>query len=290
MIKKIWLYFVVLCFVSAVINCAPPNDVVYSKDSKFGLIEVVKLYDNNILHICVDKNYGLTFSSFVKDDPSILACEYESLAFNGFAFNPNTKNILLLGLGAGEFLGYTNHYLKNVKVDAVEINDALISIVRDYRKLNSKNNNLICDDAFKYVAKKKAKYKLFKYDLIFSDIYFTKPSDAKNFIGFFKNVKRLMNKDAVFVFNAFVFFTPRSVMQEMFAEFDHVTAQNTQGEHNIIFICYQGAKKTTEQLVNASKTLQVKYNFRYCMPELVSKVIYIDAENNANWLKKFPEL
>lgn len=283
MFKNLKILFA-LCFYS--LSCSETQakpEVLFSQQSEYGLIEVVDLFSKDTLYVCVDKDYRLTFSSFSKDDQTIMASEYDTFASNGISINPNIEKILILGLGAGEFLGYMTSYLKTVSVKAIEINPVLISIVKDFRKLKPKNTELIQGDAFKYISETKE-----KFDLIFSDIYLTKPNAAEEFKDFSKKIKNILSQNGILVFNAFVPFTPKSLVEDLLKQFDNVTAQVTQMGYNVVFICYQGKQKTKEELLKNATEMQKKYKFRYSLPELTMKMSHIKPENQNEWINKFP--
>lgn len=261
--------------------------VVYSKSSKFGLVEVIEAGEFDTFNLCENKNYNLVHSTFSKHDLSLLFNEYEQLITTSFCFANDMQSVLLLGLGGGEFLGYLSHYFKNLKIDAVEINPAIIAVVQDFRKLNPVNTNFICADAFKYLADADK-----KYDLIVSDIYFFQPNLSANYENFFKKIKSKLNKGGVFVMNAFVPFMPQKVIKDMFDNFRNVAALTTSADCNILFICYQEDFKTSaetiDELMLTAIDIQKKYNFRYPLTELVTKIVSIN--DASNWINKFPEL
>lgn len=261
--------------------------VVYSKSSKFGLVEVVEFDQPGIFHLCENKNYNLVHSTFSNHDLTLLFNEYVQFLTTSFCFTNDMQSVLLLGLGGGEFLGYLSHYFKNLKIDAVEINPASISVVQEFRKLNPVNTNFICADAFKYLADVDK-----KYDLIVSDIYFFKPNLSDDYKNFFKRIKSKLNKGGVFVMNAFIPFMPKKVIKDMFDNFDNVAALTTSAYCNILFICYsddlKSAAETIDELMLTAIDVQKKYNFRYPLTELVTKVVSVN--DASTWINKFPEL
>lgn len=261
--------------------------IAYSKSSSFGLVEVIAADQPGTFNLCENKNYNLVHSTFSNNDLTLLFNEYEQFITTSFCFTNNMQSVLLLGLGGGEFLGYLSHYFKNLKIDAVEINPAIISVVQEFRKLNPSNTNFICADAFKYLADVDK-----KYDLIVSDIYFFKPNLSDDYKNFFKRIKSKLNKGGVFVMNAFIPFMPQKVIKDMFENFNNVATLTTSMGCNVEFICYQEDFKTSintiDELMLTAKDVQKKYNFRYPLTELVTKIVSI---NDASiWINKFPEL
>ena len=156
-------------------NAASPL-IIHSKDSPFGLIEVVSTSEPGVLSICENKDYGTMHSRFKQGDPTYLGLSYAPLVTTGFCFPEKLNKVLLLGLGAGDFLGYLKNYFPAVEVDAVEINPAMIDIGKKFREADMKGiANYHCRDGFDYVDEIKE-----HYDLIFCDMYLEKPSIAKN--------------------------------------------------------------------------------------------------------------
>lgn len=265
------------------------RNVVYSKTSKFGLIDVIVRGEPGMFDVCENKNYNLSHSTFSNTDNTLLIDEYEILTTASFLFNNSIKDVLLLGLGGGGFLGYLDNYWPNMTVDAVEINPAIMSVVREFRKLTPKNTKFICDDAFKYIANTDK-----KYDLIISDVYFFKPNLLDDYKDFFRRVKKKLNKGGIFVMNAFIPYIPKLVIKDLFANFENVAALVTTAGYNVVFICYTEDYKTSietmDELMVEAKEMQDKYQFRYSLTELVSKVVHITKEHTIEWINKFPDL
>jgi spermidine synthase len=284
------LFRVFFCFLAvSIVNVAQPNvvpAVLFSKKSPFGLVEIVTTSEPGILNICENGDYSLTHSIIVQGDSTYLGAAYEPLATTSLCFVKDFKKILLLGLGAGEFLGYLLNYFLDVQVDAVEINPAMIEIVKKFRKIDSKNTvNFICEDAFKYVITINK-----NYDLIYCDVYFFKPSVAKEYKDFFEKVKKHLKDDGVFIWNAYLPFIPKIVVADMFKNFENVTAAITNEGLNVVFICYQGPEKNRESLEEIAKDMQSKYNFRYALPDQLQKFKSIVTADYDTWIAKFPEL
>ncbi len=287
MFCKIGLLFCFL-FIGAVYGdgkIATPT-VLYSKQSPFGLIEVVTTWDPGVLNICENKDYSLTHSIIIQGDTTYLGAAYEPFATASFCFVKNVENVLLLGLGGGEFLSYLINYFSSAHVDTVDINPAMIEIVKKFRKIDTGNLvKFICKDAFKHVANIKN-----YYDLIYCDIYFFKPSMIKEYENFFERVNSRLNEGGVFIWNAYIPFIPRIVVEDMFKNFKNVTATILNEGLSIVFICYQGPEKTKENLEKIANDMQAQYNFRYSLPDLLKKFVFISSVEREAWIAKFPIL
>ncbi|MBY0281849.1 MAG: class I SAM-dependent methyltransferase [Alphaproteobacteria bacterium] len=234
----------------------------------------------------MSKDYDAVHSFILPGDPTYLeSAQYQIFTTIGFCFAKNLKDVLLLGLGGGEFLSYLNNYFLNTHVDALDINPAMFEIIEKFRKINSNLNQFICDDAFKYVFKMKD-----SYDLIYCDVYSDKPFPSETYKGFFEKAREHLNEGGVFVWNAFIQEISRTIVERMFESFENIMAIATDDGSNIVFICYQGTKKSKENLEEAANNMQAQYNFRYALPDLMKKAVPISREDKAAWVMKFPVL
>ena len=281
----LFLYF----FIVTVVHGAQQtiaHTVVYSNNSPFGLIEVVTAWEPGVLYVCENKDYSLVHSIITQGDTTYMGAPYEPLATASFCFTKCVKSVLLLGLGGGEFLSYLINYFRDTRTDVVEINPAMIEIVKEFRKIESKKTvKFICKDAFKHIASIST-----NYDLIYCDIYFFRSSTAKEYESFFYRVKKHLNESGVFVFNAHIPSIPQVVVTDMFKNFENVTAAITSEGSNIVFICYQGSAKKKEDLEKIAKDMQSKYNFRYALPNQLQKFKFIPPAERNTWIAKFPVL
>jgi spermidine synthase len=280
------LFKVGMCFyflVVTTIQSAAPT-ILYSKDSSFGLIEVVTTSTPGLLSVCEDKHYDIYQSMFMQGDPTYLGLWYQPLATTCLCLVKNFEKVLLLGLGAGDFLSYMLKYFPKIQVDAVEINPVMIDIVRKFRDTKG-IVRLIKGDAFKYIADVKQ-----SYDCIYCDIYFVKPFIAKEYKDFFERINSHLNSGGVFVFNAHIPFIPRVVVEDMFKNFENVVAAVANDGLNVVFICYQGRTKSKEDLEKIAKDMQSKYNFRYSLTDQLQKFKLITPADHETWAAKFPVL
>ncbi len=281
----IFLFFLVITVIHGAQQTDAPT-ILYSKQSPFGLIEVVATTEPGILKICENKVYNVIHSTFKQGDPTYLGLLYAPLVTTSFCFSKDLEKVLLLGLGAGDFLSYMMKYFPKIDVDAVEINPVMIDIVKKFREEDMKKvPNYLCEDGFKYVDKIKK-----KYDLIFCDMYFGKPSISKNYKDLFKKLKSCLEEGGAFVFNAYIPFMPQSVIEDMFRSFENITAIVANDGSNIVFICYQGLAKSKEDLEKIAKNMQAKYNFRYSLTDQLQQLKLILPADHETWITKFPVL
>jgi hypothetical protein len=80
------------------------------------------------------------------------------------------ESVLLLGLGAGDFLCYFATYFPFARVDCVEINKVMVDIFKKFRLVNPSMTNIVIEDAFKFIEKMSS-IKTQAYDIIYCDLY-----------------------------------------------------------------------------------------------------------------------
>lgn len=287
MLFRVGIYICFLIGVASYSNQqASTPTILYSKQSPFGLIEVVATEEPGVLKICENKIYDVIHSTFMQGDPTYLGLLYVPLSTISFCYAKNLKKVLLLGLGAGDFLSYMMKYFPNTEVDAVEINPVMIDIVKKFREQDmQKAPRYFCEDGFKYIDKIKR-----KYDLIFCDMYFGKPAISQNYKDLFEKLKNCLEEGGAFIFNAYLPFMPRAVIGDMLKCFDNSVAIIAKDGANIVFICYQGSLKRKEGLEKIAQEMQSKYNFRYPLDEQAKQLKLISPADHETWVSKFPVL
>lgn len=108
------------------------------------------------------------------------------------------KKILILGFGAGSAAKVINKAFPKAQIVGVEIDPKIIELAKKYFDLEKvKNLKLVVDDAYLWVKRAEE-----KFDLILIDIYRGEeiPESCQS-AEFFKNVKRLLAKDGMAIFN-----------------------------------------------------------------------------------------
>lgn len=254
--------------------------VVYSKSSRFGLIEVIETHEPDVFNLCENGTYSIAHSFFKRFDYQYLGFEYEKLITLSICFSGKLDKIILLGLGAGELLGYLGSYFEHAVIESVDINPVMFDVVKDFRKINKKNMKFKCCDAFEYVKTCDK-----KFDLIVSDIYFFSDPTAEEYRGFFASINRMLAEDGVFAINAIIEL-PSKVVEDLYSNFQNVIPIDT-GNSAVVFICYNGALKSPGQLKLVAESLQKKYQFRYNMADLLEKLLTSPSLNKQFWIARF---
>ena len=117
---------------------------------------------------------------------------------------PENSTALLLGLGGGSVANMLHENLK-MKVDAVELDERMVTIAQNYFSLNP-NVNVIVDDARHYVEITKKNYDCVFFDVFKGDVM---PVHVLT-IESFNSVKSILNKEGIVVINFHGFLTGKT--------------------------------------------------------------------------------
>ncbi len=163
--------------------------------------------------------------------------------------------ILILGLGGGNLvkLLYEN-FSFNDKIIAIEIDEVVIEIAKnEFDIKEQKKLRIICQDALKYVKNTKQQFDYIFIDIFVDDVV----PDAFFAQNFWINIKRILNKNGRFAFNAGI-----------------NSKSKTQIENLVSFLKNNFNIKVFEK-VNATNTLVVgeKSSFEYKSKEKVTNLI-----------------
>ena len=145
------------------------------------------------------------------------------------------NNCLILGLGGGSAAGLVRKYWQTSNIVGVDIDSVFVEFGRKYMKLDEVDVEIYIQDASEFI-KEDGK----KYNLILIDMYvgyevpegFTKPA-------FLKQIKKMLNKDGILVFNRLYFDEKRKLAEEFstLLEKEFESVERVYPEANIMFIC-----------------------------------------------------
>jgi spermidine synthase len=130
---------------------------------------------------------------------------YSRSMFLSYLFQPQPVQVLIIGLGGGAMVHFLKHYDPQVRVDAVEIDPAVVKIADEYFECRTGGNlNIITADGIKYLETTEA-----RYDVIYLDA-FLKPTSDTDVAGaplrmktqeFYKMMQSKLRPAGVVVFN-----------------------------------------------------------------------------------------
>lgn len=228
-----------------------PRKVVYQGD---GIYEKITIFDDRLLDgrktrfLLMDKsNAGAMLL-----DSDDLAYDYSKYYRVYKLFTPKVSDALVLGGGAYSIPKGILAEIEGVTVDVSEIEPSLYELAKKYFELseNKRLKNYVVDGRrFLYDSQK-------KYDLIFSDVYFSLYSIPIHFTTceFFELVKDKMRDDGIFIANLIgaldperspFLFSEIKTLQKVFPNyylFATVSPDKT-FEQNLIYVGYKSEKK-----------------------------------------------
>jgi spermidine synthase len=131
-------------------------------------------------------------------DPTALRLIYSRYTSLGFAFRPDARKLLLIGLGGGSIPKKLQKEFSSLEIDAVEIDPEVIQIAKSHFNVReSKNLRLHAQDGRLFLTRTQT-----QYDIILLDAYYT---DAMPFHlatkEFFELAQRKLTPNGIIVAN-----------------------------------------------------------------------------------------
>lgn len=83
-------------------------------------------------------------------------------------------SLLMLGLGGGTSLRTLRHLCPDLKITAIELDEEMIQLARDYMQLDTLDIEVIPGDAYAWLRKNRR-----KFDVIFDDVYGVTTTDVE---------------------------------------------------------------------------------------------------------------
>ncbi len=140
------------------------GDIIHSKYYNSTLVEVV---DDGI-HRSLYFSGSILQSRLSTSHKHILSLHYPRYMVSALLCQPNPKNILIIGLGAGSLIHYLSYHYPHCKIDTVEYSRDIINIAKKYFHIKeNKNISLYCRDGLDFLKTSRGK----NYDIIFIDAF-----------------------------------------------------------------------------------------------------------------------
>ncbi len=200
------------------ISCSTSLRTVSGYGHRTGTIEFEE--QSQFSHIRVRRRGSIASLNFVRDDgretvqsimnlskPHDLLAPYSRYMFASYLFKRQQRRVLIVGLGAGSMVRYLQHYVPQLRIDAVEIDPLIVEIANRYFGTRSDaNTNIIVADGFEYLQKTET-----RYDVIYMDV-FLKPAAGTDNMGtplrlktirFYEDLQEQLTPDGLVVFNVF---------------------------------------------------------------------------------------
>lgn len=276
-IFKIILFSVIGISLISISSALKSNSVIYSHD---GIYEKITIYDGE---------YAGRPARFFQQDRSISGAMFldsDELVFDYTkyyalykVFKPDVKNALVIGGGVYSIPKALLKDLPDATVDVSEIEPSLYELAQKYFKVvQTERLNNYTDDGRRLLHDTNK-----KYDLIFSDVYYSLFSIPAHFTTqeFFNIAKDKLSEDGIFVANLIgdlsrqessLIMSEIKTFQTVFSNsyFFAVDAPDKIGSQNIIFVGYNSNKKID------FNDLKITKDINPIIQSLGSKVIDLD--------------
>ncbi len=131
--------------------------------------------------------------------PNDLEVVYTRSMMAFLLFNPQPRNVLMIGLGGGSLAKFVYHHIPPARVTAVEVNPQVVAIARQYFLLppNDGRLNVLVGDGVEYVARKGT-----RADVLVVDGYDAESQvEALATLPFYRDCARLLGDDGILVVN-----------------------------------------------------------------------------------------
>ena len=243
--------------------------VQFRKPSLFGDVLVVDSGTKRYLRfgdIC-----GADQSSIDISEPDKVVMEYVRHASMSLVYAEQHKNILVVGMGGGVFSNLLERVVRDIKIDAIEIDPVVVEVAKEYFGVKpTKNYRIHIRDAVDFISHTD---KL--YDIIFLDAYDSDgiPERLKN-KSFFRQVSQLLNPGGVVVAN-FGLDSPRVYLQlanRMRETFGETKCLHGKEESNLVVIAGSKESIKTAKPVREAIKLDNSLSLPYSLSQMVSQV------------------
>jgi spermidine synthase len=224
--------------------------LVHEVRSKFSHIRVKDRGSLRTLYFVRDSGEEVVETSMDLRAPHILQVPYTRTMFASFLLRPRQQICLIVGLGGGAMVRFLNHFFPYVKVDAVEIDPAVVKIARDYFGTKpGANTRIFTEDAFSFLKRTGG-----RYDVIYMDA-FLKPSEATDptgaprhlkTISFLKSLHKRLREGGMMVININESGETFSDLKNIQAAFPSLYAFRTPASGNVIAVGSLAPGRLTE--------------------------------------------
>jgi glutaminyl-peptide cyclotransferase len=252
----------------------------YSKD---GIYEKIVIYDSTYGGRPIrafQQDHTSSGAMFLDtDDPVDLVYDYTKYYSLYKVFNPDIERVLVIGGGAYSVPKALLAELPNAKIDVSEIEPSLYDLAKKYFNVQDNPNlHIYTQDGRRFLRDTDK-----KYDMIFSDVYYSLYSIPAHFIAqeFFILAKEKLSADGIFVANVIgdlsrqepsLIFAEIKTFQSVFPNsyFFAVQSADSLSSQNIMFVGYNGNKNID------FSSLAILQNKDSILSSLHRKVINLD--------------
>ncbi|CAF0861776.1 unnamed protein product [Brachionus calyciflorus] len=187
------------------------------------------------------KVYSPNYGTFLEDFFAIILAQLYSVKLN----QDQHLRILIVGLGGGVLAMYCKNWLKNVEIDAVEIDPKIVSVAKEWFGLKEdQSTRVYVEDGLKFINEAAKNNK--KWDVVIIDINANDPTSelwgpTKEFLDqdLLKNCKSIVSDSGMFIMNLLCLSETirKSVLEKLGSFWPHLYSNKLPKNRNEILFC-----------------------------------------------------
>ena len=226
------------------------------------------------------KRLGKVFneSAIYPANPLELAFSHYKVMPVGLLYVDEPKKLLMIGLGGGTTSRYIHHHIPSLEIETVELDPGVIAAATKYfGAVEDSTYSITATDGRIFLIRNPA-----RYDIIIVDAF------RGGYIPFhlttqeyYELIKSRLKPGGCMVANvnggSRLF---DSTLLTLNSVFEVVDTFSSEGD-NVITVSYMGARKTEEELAVRAASLQLRFQFRHDIGEIVSARFAVKIDPNA---------
>ena len=204
--------------------------------------------------------------------PQTLMSPYARGMFASYLYQPQPRRVLIVGLGGGAMVRFLTHHEPQVRIDAVEIDPAVVRIADEYFGVRSGGQvRVYTADAVAFVEAIAE-----PYDVIFMDA-FLRPSDETDTTGvptrlktlaFLGRLKRALAPGGVIAFNVNEHDRMADDIAAVATAFGHAVVYDCPPANNKVVIATEGGLVADDELRGRVGALDARFGGALSFAEL----------------------
>ena len=231
--------------------------------SAFSRIRVRRDGDVRALTFVRDNGQEVVQSRVNLNVPQTLVSPYARGMFASYLYQPHPRRVLIVGLGGGAMVRFLTHHEPQVRIDAVEIDPAVVRIADQYFGVRTGGNVRVhTADAVKFVESTED-----RYDLILMDAFLRPSSDTDTTgvptrlktLAFLGRLKQTLAPGGVVAFNINEHASMADDIAMVASAFGRVAVFRCPPSNNKAVIAAEGAVATDEDLRARIEALDARF-------------------------------
>ncbi|MFP4028787.1 MAG: spermidine synthase [Candidatus Brocadiia bacterium] len=256
-------------------TAADGKKLVFQKNSLYHRIFVYK--KGSVFSLKFGRRGRITQSKVDRRNLRRHVLEYTTLMFCGLFYEPEPKNLLVVGLGGGILPREMHHYFPQCHIDVVELDPEIKKAAKRFFSFKEgKNLKVHIEDGRVFIRRRSRQTKPQKYDLVILDAfnadYIPFHLMTKEFL---EQVKAVLSDNGAVIANVF---SDNRLCQSELKTFQavykncQVYSGSSTSNAMIVGIGEEGKALSRKEAKERAKKLQAKHNFSFDMPRVASRL------------------